>query len=1071
MKEKINKIISALLIVVLLICAAPLSGIAGLDFLSIGANAKVIIDSGKCGDNVTYTLNYGNGLVTIEGEGEMYDFKFYYDEDIQNSPFYNNNNVVNVIIKEGVTSIGNSAFTGCKYLQSVDIAQSVTSIGQAAFKDCVSLESLHIPKNVKSIKSDTFRHCGALQSIVVDEGNEVYDSRENCNALIETKTDTLLLGSNNATIPNGIKKIKTKAFYNCSDLKAIDFPESLVDIDDYAFYGCSSLNGVRIPNGMTSVSSFAFSNCKSLENIYIPESVEVIYYRAFGGSSAKNLTVPCSTNIGGLSCSGLEHVTITKGTGEMINYSYTDSGPYMYYTYTPWQVSRTTIKEIILEDGITNIGSYAFCKSYYLPKIELPDTVTTIGEGGFYYCKRLADVKLSKRLVSIGKEAFFQCEALESIAIPESVKRIEERAFTGSILLDDVVLPYSVEYIGPSAFKNCGKLSKLTIYNRNCEIADSVVGENTVIYGYKFSTAATYAEKNNLSFVVIDDTHTHVYDSVCDKKCSLCGKERTAEGHHYDSLCDDSCSRCGETRIAPHNDKNNDEYCDDCGKYFPILAFDSKKTVSAGKGETVYMRFVAPYDGSYTFSSKVLGLDTYGYVYDSDSNLLTYDDNSGYEYNFSMTVQLEKDKTYFVGAKIFKSTLSGDITVTSKYNCEHKTTHFEHTKSTCKEHGYDRYICDICGYVVSETELPYGHKYTTSVVAPTCTEQGYIKHTCSLCGSSYNTDYTSALNHSHTTWQVSKNPTVNAEGLMIEVCDFCGIKLNEMVIPKLLPDYVTGITVSPNKLTLKIGESTNLTATVTPNTAVNKNVIWSSTEPDVASVDGETVTAKTPGVTVITAQTADGGYKDFCVVRVVGIVSKNGSVIDHENGLIYGIDCNSSDVNGVLELVDNTMEFSCDSDILGTGCVVNITKDGKIVDSYKTVVFGDVNGDGWYDGTDAMLVKCIVSGMIPQEKLSKDVLMAADCNHDGVINDLDVELLEKAGLLLSGVDQSKSQEELKNDSAYVEYENLIDQLSDSADTGSSGDKSDNKLSLEVFIEKFISIIKELISEIFALINK
>ncbi len=228
MKEKINKIISALLIVVLLICAAPLSGIAELDFLSIGANAVTGIAKGRCGENVTYTLDYDNGLVTIEGEGQMYIFGATDPEGyVYYSPFSNNKSILKVVIKEGITSIGSGAFAGCTSLQNIEIAQSLVRIGRTAFSGCVKLESLHIPANVSDIEYDAFKNCNGLQSITVDEDNKVYDSRENCNALIRTKRNSIFVGSNNTVIPNGIDGIESEAFYNRKGITAIDLPESL----------------------------------------------------------------------------------------------------------------------------------------------------------------------------------------------------------------------------------------------------------------------------------------------------------------------------------------------------------------------------------------------------------------------------------------------------------------------------------------------------------------------------------------------------------------------------------------------------------------------------------------------------------------------------------------------------------------------------------------------------------------------------------------------------------------------------------------------------------------------------
>ena len=281
----------------------------------------------------------------------------------------------------------------------------------------------------------------------------------------------------------------------------------------------------------------------------------------------------------------------------------------------------------------------------------------------------------------------------------------------------------------------------------------------------------------------------------------------------------------------------------------------------------------------------------------------------------------------------------------------------------------------------------------------------------------------------------------------------------------LIPDFVTGITVSPNRLALNVGETANLTAIITPDTAENKNVIWSSSDTDIATVTDGVVTAKAPGVAMIIVQSEDGGYKDFCVVRVASLTPANGAVVDNENGLIYGIASNSDDINSYVNTVDGTMTVECDSAILGTGSVVNIVKDDVIVDSYKIVVFGDVNGDGWYDGMDAVTVSCIANGMLTKDQIGEAAYMAADCNHDGVVDEFDVAILNQAGVLLANVDQTKTQEELAADSDYAEYLNLIDQ-NPTIEEEPEKPEQDNG-----YIAKLIAFIETILKYIVTLVNK
>lgn len=124
------------------------------------------------------------------------------------------NHLVSVTISEGVTMIEDMAFTDCKNLVNISLPQSLTTIATRAFIGCVSLSSVTIPKGVMWIERQAFSSCHSLERIVVEQGNPVYDSRENCNAIIETTTNTLIKGCKNTVIPNGVEVIDTVAFYN-----------------------------------------------------------------------------------------------------------------------------------------------------------------------------------------------------------------------------------------------------------------------------------------------------------------------------------------------------------------------------------------------------------------------------------------------------------------------------------------------------------------------------------------------------------------------------------------------------------------------------------------------------------------------------------------------------------------------------------------------------------------------------------------------------------------------------------------------------------------------------------------
>ncbi|MBQ3498335.1 MAG: Ig-like domain-containing protein [Clostridia bacterium] len=231
---------------------------------------------------------------------------------------------------------------------------------------------------------------------------------------------------------------------------------------------------------------------------------------------------------------------------------------------------------------------------------------------------------------------------------------------------------------------------------------------------------------------------------------------------------------------------------------------------------------------------------------------------------------------------------------------------------------------------------------------------------------------------------------------------------------------------------IAVNGKVQLNGRFTPSDAQNKAVTWTTSDSAIASVDENgLVTGKKAGSVVITATTVDGGYRDYCIVRVVGITGNvtTNTVVDAENGYIFGLDVGLESITDYVELTDSScsLEYDTLTGEVGTGSITNIVRNGTIVDSYTVIIYGDVNGDGWYDGEDAFLVNLIVNGLLTEDKLPGYMWTAADCNHDGVINEFDVELLMGAGLRKNDIDQNSAQAELVTQTAYIEYASLIDQ--------------------------------------------
>ena len=281
-----------------------------------------------------------------------------------------------VIPSDGsVTSIGESAFSGCSGLTSITIPNSVRSIGQSAFSGCHGLTSITIPESVKSIGESAFSGCSGLTSITVDENNKRYYSTGNC--IIKRAERKLIVGCKSSIIPadGSVTSIVKGAFSGCSGLTSITIPESVKSIGESAFMFCKGLTSITIPNGVTSIVKGAFMLCKGLTSINIPNSVTYIGDYAFS------------------ECSGLTSITIPN--------------------------------------GVTSIGESAFSGCSGLTSVTIPNSVTYIGDYAFRKCSGLTSVTIPNSVTKIGGFAFSDCTSLKQIIIPQSVMEIGFDAFKG----------------------------------------------------------------------------------------------------------------------------------------------------------------------------------------------------------------------------------------------------------------------------------------------------------------------------------------------------------------------------------------------------------------------------------------------------------------------------------------------------------------------------------------------------------------------------------------------------------------------------------------------------------------
>ena len=243
-----------------------------IEVASVGADVNVpgvSATSGATGD-CTWTFNEKTKTLTVSGNGEMGNFDFLWEDFC--------NEIHNIVIEQGVTSIGISAFKNCTNLTNVTISDSVTSIKNEAFSNCTSLTNIEIPKSVTSIGWNGFSNCKSLNNINLPNSitSIGWYAFSNCTNI------------NNIKIPNSVTNIGCYLFYNCTSLTSISIPNSITSIGACAFSGCTSLTRITIPDSVTIIEEYVFTDCTSLTSITIPLKVESIGYCALGYYTDEN---------------------------------------------------------------------------------------------------------------------------------------------------------------------------------------------------------------------------------------------------------------------------------------------------------------------------------------------------------------------------------------------------------------------------------------------------------------------------------------------------------------------------------------------------------------------------------------------------------------------------------------------------------------------------------------------------------------------------------------------------------------------------------------------------------------
>ena len=863
------------------------------------ASAADIINSGTCGEDLTWTLDV-DGVLTISGTGAMQDY--YWDFGDVATPWKEYcQDIQTVIIESGVTSIGSFAFYDCKSLTSVSLPDSLEQIGTYAFRDCSSLPNFTVTSGVSKIGTAVFEGCKALTEIRVAQNNPNYLTDDFGVLFNRDKTVLICCPAGfigNYVIPDSVTDISNSAFYACEGLTAVTIPENVKNIGGSAFSHCTglsklyynatdatipdynhyifynigaSVNGAEVIFGqnvtkippyafmdsssikslvflsdLTTIGERAFVDCTGLTSVVFPESLASIGDFAFRGCTSLNkvgfrgaapslgsyvfytwgtvsgepatiipdLTLYYIENKEGWTApewNGYPTATwdgeklpvaiLTSGTcGEDLTWTLdydgvlTISGSGKIPDYTPntltsfedvllgmndapWSEFYPSVKRLVINEGVTEIGNYAFWFAGLLEDVRLPKSLVRIGNHAFWGCQSLTEISIPVGVAMIEDYALAQCSALKSIhvaventsyssdtfgilynkkmtkllqipaalegkyvipesvlvigkgafwqsgftevVLPEGLTEIEERGLA-NCCLTQITLPRNVAKIGENAF-DITSLQKINVAEENTHYANDAYG---ILYSKGFTKLIAVPCAADLGFCVLPQTLTELgawsFDHVNGLTGIVIPEGLTAIGEYAFYACENLTT----VVISEHVASIGSYAFADCLKLQGVYFYGSAPTL--GENGNVF----SSYDSSSGEMAVIPGLTLY-YI----------DGNSGW--------------------------------TTPEWN-------------GCPTATWDG------------VSIPHTHNYQSVVTAPTCTENGYTTHTCIICNDHYTTDEIAALGHELIT-DAAVDATCTEDGLSEgQHCSRCDYKIAQQSVPALGHTWDGGkVTVAP----------------------------------------------------------------------------------------------------------------------------------------------------------------------------------------------------------------------------------------------------------------------------------
>ncbi len=894
--------------------------------------------------------------------------------------------LTDVTIGNGVTAVGSQAFNNCTsltktnytgdvaswcaidfedfsanpiyyshnlYINDIEvkdlvIPNGVEDIKSYAFYTCTGLTSVTIPESLISIGSDTFYGCSGLTAITWNAKHVADFSSSSISPFYNVRSQIT-----SVTFGENVEYIPAYLCYNFNALPTIAIPNSVKEIGSYAFRGCAKATNISLGNKITTIGMHTFADCSNLESITLPSSVISIGENAFANSDKLGYTTEGNAKYLGnprnkyhalikATQTSITSCNIHQNTGIVADGAFRNCNKLLSIDI-PNQVTHigyaafhscTKLAAATIQEGVTTIGQEAFYACDSLRSVSIPNSVTTIGSSTFYNCYRLESITIPNSITTIGQEAFAGCADLTSITIPDSVTTVGQKAFYNCSDLTSISISNSMSTLEESIFANCVGLTSLTIPANITHIADKAFGGCVNIESVQLkSPTPPYLGDGAL--------HTNMLVTVpcgCTENYQN-SDTRWKDFGYYEEVLENTLTAMS----------SNEEYgkvtitqlptCDTPTAIFEAVPNAGYEFVAWNDSNTDNPRTIEVSSDT-TFTATFAAILVNDIILDKDTIALLAGDSQ--QLNATVLPDAALNKT------ILWSTNNGNVaTVTNGL-----VTAVGNGTATITAKTEDGGFTATCEVVVTTAvkgvsldkryfELLIGtsEQLTATTTPITATNQTILWSTSDEKVATVVDGLVTAISNGTATITATTE-----EGGFTATCRVT------------VTTPVASISLDKTAVDLLFGQSEYLTATIAPESATNKTIIWKTSNASVATVANGVVTAVGNGTATITAKTEDGGYTATCEVTVttpVESISLNKTFLDLPTGTTEQLTATiapatannqnytwSTSDESVATVVNGLVTAIAD----GTANIIVTTEDGGLKDTCVVTVTTPVSG-------------------------------------------------------------------------------------------------------------------------------